>query len=101
MFRCASKEKSHAMTLTVAKAFYLAYQVIFLLLEFLIPKNNFLLLWFGRQILLEQQGNFPAGPDRETLFEPQRPDDTHEHPHRPDLSPRTAPVNSQVRRGQI
>lgn len=60
VFRCTSKDKSYALALAVAKAFYLAYQ-----------------------ILLEQQGNFPAGPERELLFEPQLPDDTLQHPLRP------------------
>ena len=51
--------------------------------------------------MLEQQGNFPPGPEREILFEPQRPDDTQQHPDRPviltadsaDLQVRSVRVN--------
>lgn len=50
------------MALAIAKAFYLAYQII-----------------------QEQQGQFPLPPERETLFEPQLPDDTTSHPQRPTI----------------
>ena len=60
MFQCTSAEKAHTLALAIAKAFYLAYQII-----------------------QEQQGKFPAPPERELLFEPQRPDDTTSHPKRP------------------
>ena len=53
VFRAVSKEKAYAMALSVTKAFYLACQ-----------------------ILQEEQGDFPPTPNRETLFEPQKEDDT-------------------------
>lgn len=49
----ASKEKAFALALSITKAFYLACQ-----------------------ILQEEQGLFPATPERDTLFEPQHDDDT-------------------------
>lgn len=64
VFSCANKDKAHAIALTVAKAFYLAYQ-----------------------ILQQQQGQFPATPDREELFEPQHNDDTKTTPTRPTIPP--------------
>ena len=60
MFQCTSADKAHTLALAIAKAFYLAYQII-----------------------QEQQGQFPSPPERELLFEPQRPDDTTSHPQRP------------------
>ncbi|CAI8006340.1 Low density lipoprotein receptor adapter protein 1 [Geodia barretti] len=62
VFRCVSEEKAYALALAVAKAFYLAYQ-----------------------ILQEQQGQFPSPPDRECLFEPQLPSDTQHTPPRPHI----------------
>ena len=53
VFRAVSKEKAYALSLSVTKAFYLACQ-----------------------ILQEEQGLFPPTPNRETLFEPQKDDDT-------------------------
>lgn len=64
VFRCASEDKAYALALAVAKAFYLAYQ-----------------------ILQEQQGVFPATPNRECLFEPQLPTDTRTTPPRPRIPP--------------
>lgn len=57
VFRCANKEKAHALAVTLSKVFYLAYQ-----------------------ILQEQQGVFPPTPERDRLFEPQLDDDTKLHP---------------------
>ena len=53
VFKMASKEKAFALALSITKAFYLACQ-----------------------ILQEEQGLFPATPERDTLFEPQHDDDT-------------------------
>ena len=39
------------------------------------------------QILQQQQGQFPATPDREELFEPQHNDDTKTTPTRPTIPP--------------
>ena len=60
VFQCTNPDKAHTLALAIAKAFYLAYQII-----------------------QEQQGQFPPPPERELLFEPQRPDDTTSHPQRP------------------
>ena len=57
VFRCANKDKAHALAVTLSKAFYLAYQ-----------------------ILQEQQGVFPPTPERDRLFEPQLEGDTKQHP---------------------
>ena len=62
VFQCTIAEKAHTLALAIAKAFYLAYQII-----------------------QEQQGKFPSPPERELLFEPQRPDDTTSHPERPTI----------------
>ena len=53
VFRAISEEKAYALALSISKAFYLACQIV-----------------------LEQQGKFPATPERDTLFEPQKEDDT-------------------------
>lgn len=64
VFRCASADKAYALALSVAKAFYLAFQ-----------------------ILQEEEGHFPPTPARETLFEPIKPDDTQTSPQRPVIPP--------------
>ena len=53
VFKASNPDKAYALALSISKAFYLACQ-----------------------ILQEQQGNFPATPERDILFEPQRDDDT-------------------------
>ena len=113
MFRCANKDKAYALAVTLAKAFYLAYQVRKLdtslphthqgwetqskhksncgpqlkpsltlskcsLIPSACPHTH-----TSTQILQEQQGQFPPTPERETLFEPQRPNDTRVTPTRP------------------
>ena len=70
MFQCSSAEKAHTLALAIAKAFYLAYQII-----------------------QEQQGKFPSPPERELLFEPQRPDDTTSHPKRPTIQESEGPTD--------
>ena len=53
VFKAANPDKAYALALSISKAFYLACQ-----------------------ILQEQQGNFPATPERDILFEPQKDNDT-------------------------
>ena len=63
------------------------------------PFPFFSFSFFLHQILLEQQGNFPPGPDRDLLFEPQCPDDTQEQPRRPvvaDARASSEPPKAQV-----
>ena len=71
MFQCTSAEKAHTLALAIAKAFYLAYQIV-----------------------QEQQGKFPSPPERELLFEPQRPDDTTSHPERPTIQVSESPTTT-------
>jgi hypothetical protein len=77
VFRCVSEDKAYALALAVAKAFYLAYQ-----------------------ILQEQQGQFPAPPDRECLFEPQLPSDTQRTPPRPRIALQLPAQQEAVTAGQ-
>lgn len=63
VFRCMHAEKAYALALSLAKAFYLAYQ-----------------------ILLSEQGHFHEVPPRDTVFEPQTAEDTHVTPPRPDIA---------------
>ena len=63
VFRCKSEDKAYALALSVAKAFYLAYQ-----------------------ILLAERGAFHEVPPRETVFEPQLDSDTKASPKRPDIT---------------
>ena len=59
-FKCADAEKAYTLTLTVSKAFYIAYE-----------------------ILQAEQGIFHETPPRETVFEPQHANDTKISPRRP------------------
>lgn len=77
VFRCANRDKAHALAVTLSKAFYLAYQ-----------------------ILQEQQGVFPPTPERDRLFEPQLEGDTKQHPpwpHPAAASHKEVPVCSHSR----
>ena len=78
MFQCTSAEKAHTLALAIAKAFYLAYQII-----------------------QEQQGKFPSPPERELLFEPQRPDDTTSHPKLPTLQGSEGAPSDGAHPGQV
>lgn len=60
VFKCADAEKAYTLTLTVSKAFYIAYE-----------------------ILQAEQGMFHETPPRETVFEPQHANDTKKSPRRP------------------
>lgn len=60
VFKCADAEKAYTLTLTVSKAFYLAYE-----------------------ILQAEQGTFHETPPREAVFEPQHANDTKISPRRP------------------
>lgn len=62
VFKCADAEKAYTLTLTVSKAFYLAYE-----------------------ILQAEQGIFHETPPREAVFEPQHANDTKKSPRRPIL----------------
>ena len=63
VFRCTHAEKANALALSLAKAFYLAYQ-----------------------ILLSEQGHFHEVPPRDSVFEPQTEEDTRMPPSRPDIA---------------
>ena len=65
VFKSLKEEKSYALALSLAKAFYLAYQIV-----------------------LAEQGKFPESeaPPRDTVFEPQTNNDTMETPARPDIT---------------
>ena len=63
VFKCTHAEKACALALSLAKAFYLAYQ-----------------------ILLSEQGHFHEVPPRDTVFEPQTAEDTSVAPPRPDIA---------------
>ena len=78
VFQCTSAEKAHTLALAIAKAFYLAYQII-----------------------QEQQGKFPSPPERELLFEPQRPDDTTSHPKLPTIQGSEGAPSDGAHPGQI
>lgn len=60
VFKCADAEKAYTLTLTVSKAFYIAYE-----------------------ILQAEQGIFHETPPRELVFEPQHASDTKKSPQRP------------------
>ena len=60
VFKCADAEKAYTLTLTVSKAFYIAYE-----------------------ILQAEQGMFHETPPRDTVFEPQHDTDTKTSPQRP------------------
>lgn len=63
VFKCRNEDKAYALALSIAKAFYLAYQ-----------------------ILLAERGAFHDVPPRETVFEPQLDTDTKASPKRPDIT---------------
>lgn len=74
VFKCADAEKAYTLTLTVSKAFYIAYE-----------------------ILQAEQGMFHETPPRDTVFEPQHDTDTKTSPQRPiidvpDIAARNIPV---------